>query len=214
QADRRPDVREGPGGHALLDLQHRRVRRLHPRQARDHRGDPGQHEADPRRDPVRRLRARVDRREPRQPGELPAHARRAGGQAGRVGRSRAAVAHGLDQAELLTRATSPRGSLMLAYVFWHAPAAGVAPETYAAAIDRFHRSIAARPPAGFVRSACLRADGLSWFEQGAGFEDWYVVEDFAAIGVLNAAAIGRGHLTAHDAAARHAGPGTGSIYRL
>ena len=34
-------------------------------------GDEGR----PRRDPVRRVRARVDRREPRRPGELPAHAR-------------------------------------------------------------------------------------------------------------------------------------------
>ena len=33
---------------------------------------------DPRRDPVGRLRPRVDRREPRRPGELQAHARRAG----------------------------------------------------------------------------------------------------------------------------------------
>ena len=38
----------------------------------DARGD----EADPRRDPVGRLRPRVDRREPGRPGELPAHARR------------------------------------------------------------------------------------------------------------------------------------------
>ncbi len=37
QADRRPDVREGPRRDALLDLQHGRVRRLHARQARDHR---------------------------------------------------------------------------------------------------------------------------------------------------------------------------------
>ena len=35
-------------------------------------------EGGPRRDPVGRLRARVDRREPRRPGELPAHARGAG----------------------------------------------------------------------------------------------------------------------------------------
>ena len=103
---------------------------------------------------------------------------------------------------------------MLAYVFWHRPAPGVDPETYAEAIGRFHRSIAARPPAGFVRSVCLRADGLGWFEEGDGYEDWYVVEDFAALGVLNAAAVGRGHLSAHDAAARRAGPGTGSVYRL
>ena len=45
----------------------------------DHRRDARNDEADPRRDPVRRLRPRVDRREPRRPGELQAHARRAGG---------------------------------------------------------------------------------------------------------------------------------------
>ena len=39
QADRRPHVREGPRRDALLDLQHGRVRRLHARQARDHRRD-------------------------------------------------------------------------------------------------------------------------------------------------------------------------------
>ena len=37
QADRRPDVREGPRRHALLDLQHGRVRRLHARHARHQR---------------------------------------------------------------------------------------------------------------------------------------------------------------------------------
>ena len=52
-------------------------------------------------DPVRRLRARVDRREPRRAGELQAHARRAGRHAGRARRRGAALAHGLDQALLL-----------------------------------------------------------------------------------------------------------------
>jgi hypothetical protein len=103
---------------------------------------------------------------------------------------------------------------MLAYVFWHRPAAGVAPEVYAAAIDRFHRSIAARPPAGFVRSTSFHAPAPNWLGDAPAFEDWYVIEDFAALGVLNEAAVGRGHLSAHDAAARQAGPGSGSIYRL
>jgi hypothetical protein len=110
----------------------------------------------------------------------------------------------LDQAELL----------MLAYVFWHRPAAGVAPEDYAVLIRRFHHSIAARPPAGFVRSASFRAPGPNWLGDEPAFEDWYVVEDFAALGVLNAAAVGRGHLGVHDAAARHAGPGAGGVYGL
>ena len=46
---------------------------------------------------------------------------------------------------------------MLAYVFWHRPAAGVAPETYAGLIARFQRSLAAHPPAGFVGSASFAA---------------------------------------------------------
>ena len=41
QADRRPDVREGHRRHALLDLQHGRVRRHDPRQAGDRRRRPG-----------------------------------------------------------------------------------------------------------------------------------------------------------------------------
>jgi hypothetical protein len=110
----------------------------------------------------------------------------------------------LDQAELL----------MLAYVFWHRPADGVAPETYGASISRFHRSLAAHPPAGFLRSATFEAPACSWLGAEPAFEDWYVVEDFGALGVLNAAAVGRGHLTSHDALARLAGPGTGSVYRL
>jgi hypothetical protein len=103
---------------------------------------------------------------------------------------------------------------MLAYVFWHRPATGVAPETYASLIDHFHRSLAARRPAGFVRSVCFRAAAPNWLGDEDAFEDWYVVEDFAALGVLNTAAVSRGHLSAHDAAARHAGPGTGGLYKL
>ncbi len=59
------------------------------------------HAQDPRRDPVRRLRARVDRREQGRPGELQAHARRAGQHADRRGRRRVALAHGLARDLLL-----------------------------------------------------------------------------------------------------------------
>jgi hypothetical protein len=103
---------------------------------------------------------------------------------------------------------------MLAYVFWHRPAAGVAPEAYVALLDRFQRSLAARPPAGFVHSACFAAPAPNWLGDEPAYEDWYVVEDFAAIGVLNEAAVGRGHISAHDAAASAARDGTASIYRL
>ena len=54
-------------------------------------------EADPGGDPVRRLRARVDRREPRRPGELQAHARGAGRPPGRGRGQGAARPDGLDR---------------------------------------------------------------------------------------------------------------------
>ena len=103
---------------------------------------------------------------------------------------------------------------MLAYVFWHRPAEGIAQDRYEAALTRFHRSLHAHPPAGFVRSACLRAAAIAWMGGGDGYEDWYVVEDFAALGVLNEAAVAHTHLAAHDEAARRAGPGTGAVLRL
>ena len=59
------------------------------RGTRDHRrARPRGDEEDPHRDPVGRLRPRVDRREPRRPGELPAHARGAGRPPGRGRRAR------------------------------------------------------------------------------------------------------------------------------
>ena len=102
---------------------------------------------------------------------------------------------------------------MLAYVFWHRPADAVATADYEEALRRFHRSLAARPPGGFWGSVTLRAPACGWLG-GDAYEDWYVIEDFGALGVLNEAAIGRGHRSAHDDAARRAGPGTGAIFRL
>lgn len=104
---------------------------------------------------------------------------------------------------------------MLAYLFWHRPAEGTDREAYEEAQQRFHRSLAARPPDGFRGSACFAAADVRWLDAGgAGYEDWYLVDDWAALGVLRHAAIGTGHRTAHDAAARWAGAGTGSIYQL
>jgi hypothetical protein len=54
---------------------------------------------------------------------------------------------------------------------------------------------------------------LPWLD-GDGYEDWYLVEDWAALGVLREAAVAAGHHSAHDAAARHFGRGTAGLYRL
>ncbi|MGO9487475.1 MAG: hypothetical protein ACLQBB_00425 [Solirubrobacteraceae bacterium] len=108
---------------------------------------------------------------------------------------------------------------MLAYVFWHRPAHGVGDEAYERALLRFHRSLARQPPSGFQGSAPLRAVDLPWLEgpsgaRGGGYEDWYLLDSWDALGVLEAAAVARGHVTAHDEAARRAGAGAGAVYRL
>ena len=59
QADRRPHVRGRHRQRAVLDLRHRRVRRPHPRPARDHARGQGRDAQDPRRDPGRHVRPRV-----------------------------------------------------------------------------------------------------------------------------------------------------------
>ena len=101
---------------------------------------------------------------------------------------------------------------MLAYVFWHRPRDDAAVEAYEQAQIAFHRSLAHAPPAGFQSSAVFRIParpaGLSWLE-GPGYEDWYFVEDYTALGVLNMAAVGHGHRTLHDEVAHRFGAGAG-----
>jgi hypothetical protein len=109
---------------------------------------------------------------------------------------------------------------VLAYVFWHRPAAGVAQDSYERALEHFHRSLAHRPPSGYQGSAALRLSELPWLaplegrEEAPGYEDWYLVDDWSAVGVLEEAAVSRGHQTAHDAAAARTGSAAGAIYRL
>jgi hypothetical protein len=107
---------------------------------------------------------------------------------------------------------------VLAYVFWHQPRDPTARDSYELALKSFHRSLARSLPVGTLASATYRITELPWpgglGEAGGAYEDWYLVEDFAALGVLNEAAVGRGHASAHDEAARRAGPGTASVYGL
>lgn len=114
---------------------------------------------------------------------------------------------------------------MLAYLSWHRPAAGVEQTVYEQALVRFHRSLAHRPPSGFRGSTSVRVAELAWLSPDAGehgdraarppgYEDWYLLDDWAAVGVLEEAAVSRGHFTAHDRVASLAGVATGSVYRL
>lgn len=104
---------------------------------------------------------------------------------------------------------------MLGYVFWHRPAAGPAVE-YEAALTEFHRQLAVAGVPGLVSSASFAVDALPWQQAASGpaYEDWYVVEDYTALGHLNAAAVRPPLQPAHDRVAAGAGFGAGALYAL
>ncbi|CAG6391742.1 hypothetical protein SCOCK_130146 [Actinacidiphila cocklensis] len=70
EAHRGPDVRRRPGEDALVGLRDRRVGRLRLRPADHHRRHQGRDEEDPRRDPGRHLRQRLDRGVQRRPAQV------------------------------------------------------------------------------------------------------------------------------------------------
>jgi hypothetical protein len=98
---------------------------------------------------------------------------------------------------------------LLAYLFWHRPAAGVDRAEYEEAQRRFHAAIG-------VPSGCFRLAQLPFAAEGdgGGYEDWYLVDGWAALGELNEAAVDAGRRPSHDAAASLVGNGWAGVYRL
>lgn len=99
---------------------------------------------------------------------------------------------------------------MLAYVFWHRPAGGVDGREYEEAQRGFHVSL--RYPSACFRLAELPFSADAENDNG-GYEDWYLVEDWAALGELNAHAVNAVR-DEHDQAALLAAGGWGAIYEL
>jgi hypothetical protein len=102
---------------------------------------------------------------------------------------------------------------VLAYVFWHTPGPDGDIGTYERALGAFHRALAAAAPPGFHRSAAHALDGANWLP-GRGYEDWYAVDDWAALGTLNDAALDARRRGPHDSVAAAARGGAGGVYRL
>ena len=104
---------------------------------------------------------------------------------------------------------------MLAYVFWHWPQSSVAPETYVAHLESFHRTLAANRPAGFQRSVVFKIEDADWLQtRGPAYEEWYLLDDSAAMDRLNDAAVSGPCEEPHNFVAREAAGGTGGLYRL
>lgn len=102
---------------------------------------------------------------------------------------------------------------MLAYLFWHWPRSDVDPGRYADALLAFHRALLANPPPGYRGSRVLEVSGAPWVPGATALEDWYFLDDFAALGALNEAAISGRRREPHDGAARLVEGGAGGVYR-
>jgi hypothetical protein len=101
---------------------------------------------------------------------------------------------------------------VLAYVFWHVAASGVDAADYEARLAAFHAALRRddRPP-GLGLTATVGLEAVPWLDGAAGYEDWYLVDNFAALGVLNAAAVSGARQSPHDAAAAAAHSGVAGI---
>ena len=104
---------------------------------------------------------------------------------------------------------------MLAYVFWHWPRPDIERGQYLDHLAEFHRTLDANKPPGFQRSVVFRIHGANWLKtDGEAFEEWYLVDDSAALDPLNDGAISGACEEPHNRVAREAADGTGGLYRL
>jgi len=107
------------------------------------------------------------------------------------------------------------GNLLLAYVFWHWKQAEVTTTDYENRQRAFHAALAAAPSSGFLGSFSVSLAHAPWAAGGGdAYEDWYLVYDFGALGLLNEAAVSASRAAPHDAAAAVAAGGTGGLYGL
>ena len=104
---------------------------------------------------------------------------------------------------------------MLAYVFWHWPAASQDAAAYEAAERDFHAALARSTPSGFVGSAVYRVGGEApWLGGSPAYADWYLVQDSAALDPLNLAAVSGVCETPHRRLTRAMGAGAGTLLQL
>lgn len=104
---------------------------------------------------------------------------------------------------------------MLAYVFWHWPQPQIETGTYVDHLAEFHRTLAANKPDGFRESVVFRISNANWLNtDGEAYEEWYLLDDSAAMDRLNEAAVTGVCEVPHNRVAREAADGTGGLYRL
>ena len=104
---------------------------------------------------------------------------------------------------------------MLAYVFWHWPQPSINHRSYLDHLGGFHRTLASNKPPGFQQSIVFRISGANWLNTNRdAYEEWYLLDDSAAMDRLNDAAVSGACEEPHNRVAREAADGTGGLYRF
>lgn len=96
---------------------------------------------------------------------------------------------------------------VLAYVFFRRRASDVERDRYEEALASFHATLP-------TVSAAFRLAALPFGDQGPGYEDWYLVPDWAELGRLGDLVLQTSRRAEHDTVAGLAGEGWGGVYAL
>jgi hypothetical protein len=104
---------------------------------------------------------------------------------------------------------------MLAYVFWHWPRINVDTNQYESDLVQFHQTLQASKPEGFQRSVVFAIKAAFWLStEGSAYEEWYLLDNSAAMDRINYAAVNGPCEEPHNRVARNAADGVGGLYRL
>jgi hypothetical protein len=103
---------------------------------------------------------------------------------------------------------------VIAYVFWHQAKPDASQSEYEDALTAFHSRLADQPPAGFVTSRAFALHQVMWLGGASGYEDWYLVENSAALDALDRGAVSDTLAGPHDRAAVLAATGIAGLYTL
>lgn len=102
---------------------------------------------------------------------------------------------------------------MLAYVFWHWPQPGIAVADYETHMRTFQDALAARGPSELRAARAWRVNGASWLPSGAGYEEWYLLDNSAALDALNHGAVSGPLAEPHNTLAALAAGGAGGLFQ-
>jgi hypothetical protein len=115
----------------------------------------------------------------------------------------------------MSREKALGGPGMLAYVFWHWRYPSVEKTSYQKRIIDFQETLNTHKPSGFLYSAVFEIEHVPWAGgEGEAYEEWYVLDNSAALDVLNEAAVTGPCKEPHNQIAIYAAGGTGGLYRF